>query len=547
VQDAFRDTGTTHIIAISGFNITIIAGLFMSVFSRSLGTRKGALVSGIGIAVYTLLVGADAAVVRAAIMGCLGLFARQVGRRQHALNSLAFTAGLMALINPRVLWDVGFQLSFAATLGLVLYADPLSGFFVEFAERILPESIVRRLVGPVGEYFLFTLAAQITTLPVMAYHFRRISLTSLIANPVILPAQPPIMILGGVALLLGTLSLPLGRILGMAVWPFVAFTIRSVELIDQIKGGVWVLGEVALIVVALYYGALIVLELKPSWAPRLQSKWLVSIRPAFILCALAIVTVIIWKLARSLPDGNMHLTMLDVNGGESLLIESPAGHRILINGGSSHTRLSTALGRRLPPFNLELDALIIASTREDAVRGLVMSLERFHPQLVLWTGDVYTSRSSRYLNETITSLNIQMLYPQTGQILTLGMDAEMEFLWVGDRGSILSLRWEDFWAILPIGADFEALEYLEFGRGMGGATILLLADSGYAPVNPPEWFESVQPELVMLSVERANDNGLPSQEVLASLEGYTLLRTDVHGWVRISTDGELLWIEVERR
>jgi ComEC/Rec2-related protein len=123
LQQAFKNTGTAHIIAISGFNISIIAGLFFAFFSKFLGSRRGALLAVIGIIFYTILVGGDAAVVRAAIMGSLALFAKQVGRRQFALNTLLAVALLMCLWNPLYIWDVGFQLSFFATLGLILYAS----------------------------------------------------------------------------------------------------------------------------------------------------------------------------------------------------------------------------------------------------------------------------------------------------------------------------------------------------------------------------------------------------------------------------------------
>src|SRR3990172_6865320 len=141
VQRAFADTGTAHIIAISGFNITILSGLFTVVFIRLLGKGRrylAAVLSAVAIALYTLLVGAGAAVVRAAIMGGLVLLARQIGRRQQGLNSLGFVAALMTLHNPHVLWDISFQLSFTATLGLVLYAEPLTAFFRGIAARHLP-------------------------------------------------------------------------------------------------------------------------------------------------------------------------------------------------------------------------------------------------------------------------------------------------------------------------------------------------------------------------------------------------------------------------
>jgi len=97
IQQAFKNTGTAHIIAISGFNISIIAGVFVSLFSYFFGSRRGAVLAILGIAFYTFLVGAGASVVRAALMGTISLFALQVGRRQQGLNTLAFVAALMAL------------------------------------------------------------------------------------------------------------------------------------------------------------------------------------------------------------------------------------------------------------------------------------------------------------------------------------------------------------------------------------------------------------------------------------------------------------------
>ncbi len=126
---------------ICGLNITILAGLFSTVFVKLLGKRRRFLAAGLSVSaigLYTILVGgADAAVVRAALMGALALFARQLGRQQDGLNSLGLVAALMALANPNLLWDVGFQLSFMATLGLVLYATPLTEAFVRLAVSLL--------------------------------------------------------------------------------------------------------------------------------------------------------------------------------------------------------------------------------------------------------------------------------------------------------------------------------------------------------------------------------------------------------------------------
>jgi len=143
LQQDFKDTGTSHIIAISGFNIAIIAAIFLSLFGRAFGPRRGAVVAGIGIVFYTLLVGADAAVVRAAVMGVTALFARHFGRRQDGLVTLFAAGAGMCLYNPYYTQDVGFQLSFFATLGLILYGEPLSDCFQNSTSAPRPSKACR--------------------------------------------------------------------------------------------------------------------------------------------------------------------------------------------------------------------------------------------------------------------------------------------------------------------------------------------------------------------------------------------------------------------
>jgi competence protein ComEC len=176
---------------IYGFNMAILAAFFAAITGRFLPRLWSPVVAVLGIAFYTIMVGGQAVVVRAAIMGGLSLFGRQMG-----VHTLLLVAAVMCLFNPRLPWDVGFQLSFAATLGLVLLADPLQAAFERKAAQHLPEEAVKRISGPIGEYFLFTLAAQVTTLPIIAYHFQRFSINSFLSNILVLPPQPLVMILG---------------------------------------------------------------------------------------------------------------------------------------------------------------------------------------------------------------------------------------------------------------------------------------------------------------------------------------------------------------
>ena len=549
LQQAFKDTGTAHIIAISGFNIAIIAGIFVSMFSRLLGPRRGAVAAVIGIAFYTFLVGADSAVVRAALMGTLSLFALQFGRRQQGLNTLAFVAALMAFANPFTLWDVGFQLSFFATLGLILYGGPFQQFAENFFTRYFPVSNAQQAAKIFADYVLLTLAAQLTTLPIMAYYFKQISLVSFIANPFILPAQPAVMILGGLAVFISLIIFPLGQLAAWSAWPLTMYTIRMVELFDSVPHGVIYLGNFSPAFVILFYAALLSVtfggsrlkELFDSFRERFRYLSLATVFATLFIC-----TLFIWRLAADAPDGKLHITFLDVGSADAVLIQTPTGRHILINGGPSTSSLSDALGRRISPVDRSLDWLILASTDENQTTSLPRILPRYPPKNVLLGANEQASFSSRTVMEWLADESIPVTQAKEGQILDLGRGATLKILNISSRGSTLLIEWNGFRALIPIGENLDTLTELENGNAVGQVNVLSLAQSGYAQLTPPDWVENLNPDLVILSVDAGDKNGLPDQETLDTLKGRSLLRTDLNGWIEIMTDGKQMWVQVER-
>ena len=543
VQADFRLTGTSHIIAISGFNITLVAGLFAMLFSRLWGRRRGAIAAGIGIGLYVLLVGASAAVLRAAIFGWLTLFARQVGRRQTGLNSLAFTAALLTMFNPFTLWDGGFQLSFAATLGLMLYAGRFSDAFNSWISRRLPAETAARLTKWIGEYLLTTLAAQVTLLPVLLILFQQLPLTSLLVNPLILPAQPPLMVLGGLALGLGLIYPPLGQAAAALAWPFTAYTIRMVEAFASLPGTVLHTGSTSWGFAAVYYAILFLIT---YYRPKL-STLVRRLTPAAVFLGLGLLTAITWREAFRAPDGRLHVTLLEAGSGEAILIHTPGGRYALINGGPSPSQLSDGLGRRLPMGDRRLDWLVVAGPDNEDLSALPETIQRYPPENVLWAGPTGGTRGASSLWKALSAADIPITRLQAGQVLDLGDGARLEALTVGSRGAVFLLEWDSFRLLLPLGLDFEAMDALEQGKSVGRVTALLLAQSGYAPLNPPAWIANLQPQVVLLSVEAGDPDNLPSPETLAAVAGYTLLRTDENGWIELTTDGKQMWVEVERR
>lgn len=549
LQTAFKDTGTSHIIAISGFNISIIAGMFFFLFKRLTNERLGILLAIAGVIFYTLLVGADAAVVRAALMGIASLLARLIGRRNSGLNGLAAAVFFMSFfINPLYIWDVGFQLSAFATLGLILYAEPFSAFTANILSRFIREES-GGIIRFINENVMLTFAAQLTTIPIMAYHFKRISLVSFIVNPLILPVQPIVMIFSGMAVFISLLIFPLGQLLAWLAWPFPAYTIRMVELFEKVPHGVLILGKVPFWSVALFYAAL--LGLTFNWSvlrerfnalgSHLRTLGLTASIGFLFICA-----ILLFSGAANSGDGQLHITFLDVGSSNAVLIQTPEGRNILINGGESASGLSDELGRRLPWYSRKLDWLIIASADENDLSALPRVVERYKPDHVLWSGNIQGSFSAQTLDKYFAQEGIPVTRAEAGQKLELGETSFIEIQASGPRGGVIFIQYGNFRALLPVGLNDGYYESIEYGNTLGPLDVLLLADSGYAPANPPDLLENTTPRLVVLSVAAGDPDGLPSREVLEQLDGYSLLRTDRNGWISVITDGLEMRVQAER-
>jgi len=538
IQTAFRVTGTTHIIAISGFNISILAALFSSIFYRLFGARKGVPITILTLFIYVILCGASPSVVRAAIMGSLGLFASLVGRRQVGINSLAFVAMLMCLFNPYLPWDVSFQLSFLSTLGLILFADPMVNWLKAVFTRLLPSHSLENLAETIGEYYLFTIAALIMTFPVMAYHFQSLSWLSLITNPLILPVQPLVMILGGLSLLLGMIWLPLGQGVAYLAWPFVAYTIKLVEWFSNLVGNSSSSIAVGMGFIFFFYLALSLfcLHQKAVLFKRL-------LQPNLVIVVCLAVTVWTWRTALTVPDRKLHVYLLDNGPVDSLLIRSPEGRYILINAGSQSSTLANALGNYLPPGNRKLDLVFLPVTDKEAIRALRHGASGVSVGTLVWLGNPSGKATALDLENAIDIHTSTSASKQEKLVYHISPEGTLSFHPHQDNGGFFVLEWKAFRMLIPVEIDDPSwMETVLLEDPPCCYTALLLADHGSFEFNPPSNIRRLNPALILITM----DPGHTSEISLLKNQSGTLLTTEQNGWVHLTTDGTRLWVDTAR-
>jgi competence protein ComEC len=203
-EEALRETGTIHVVVVSGYNIGVVGGFFL-LLAGWIKRKYAITLSLFAIVFYTFLTGAQAPTVRAAIMGGLAFSATIVGRQNLPLYSLMLAAFFMLMINPNIISDIGFQLSFLATAGIILFKDPLFGY-------------LRSLPSPFGEDLTTTLSAQALVIPIIFFHFGQVSIISPIVNALVLWTIPLSTILGFSIAFFGFVFEPIGQLLAWVAW-----------------------------------------------------------------------------------------------------------------------------------------------------------------------------------------------------------------------------------------------------------------------------------------------------------------------------------------
>ena len=557
LADNFRNTGMTHIIAISGFNIAILIAILMGLTGSWLPQRPAVIVSIAGIVFYTIMVGADASVVRAAVMGSVYLIAaRWMGRPNFAFASLFLAGWLMTLLRPFTLWDVGFQLSFTATLGLMLYADGLTQWTRRQLLRVADRQTVRQIMAVISEAVLITLAAQVLTLPLILGYFRQLSLISLPANALILPAQPGVMIWGGLATIVGMISPALAQPVAWIAWLFLTYTISLVRMFARVPGAAVpvAVSWTAVIFIYLFIGAVTWLIMQP---PEKRARWTgflqqnLSQKAALTLTGMAALLVISWSGSQA--DGKLHIAFLNVGQGDATFIQTPSGRQILIDGGLYPSVLNDQLGQQMPFWDKEIDLVIATHPDADHVSGLENLFDRYRIPTLMTDGEgLGESPIYDAVLQAAEANGTEIRPAVAGEIIEIEDGVRLEILHPGDtlneenrNENSVSLRlvYGEFAYLFTGDAEQEAEQtMLKSGRPLN-AVVFKAGHHGSNSSSSAPFLTAVQPQIIIVSAGKENKFGHPRPEMLQRAQnvGATVLRTDELGTIEVVSDGRTIW------
>ena len=569
LYEQFNLTGVSHTIVISGSNISILAAVLLALGQRLLGRRRALWPTLGGIGAYALLVGGDAAVLRAALMGGLFVTATTIGRRSTALVSLATACWAITLVNPLTLWDVGFQLSSAATAGLILFTPGLTAWFDRWwtpaavTSGALPTSqqLVGLLRGLVEDGFLVTIAANLTTLPLVIYYFDRLSLVSLLTNFAVAPVQAYIMLWGSLAVVVGVVGLTwLAWLFLLAPWLSLVWTVAVVQWTAALPGASVEIANYTLTTLMLTYLALALGYWRAALFTGLRqgANWLQSTALPRLLSwsaagLLAVSALLLWAALLTQPDGRLHVYFLDIGQGDGILIQTPSGRQILIDGGATPQRLLSELGAVMPFWDRSLDLLLMTHPDLDHIGGQTFVPARFTVTTALATAVGLAHPDAAQWQQQMNANNVVIQQQAQGGWLDLGDGVALWMLWptaAGYQGEnadnenslVTKVVYGDFTLLLTGDAGIPAETSMLNNREPVDATVLKVGHHGSKGSSSAAFVNAVNPQIAVIQVGAGNDYGHPNQEVLDRLAERLILRNDQQGRIHLSTDGQRLWL-----
>jgi len=570
LYNLYNATGTSHIIVISGANIALVATFISQGLGRLLGRRRAYWFTVGGILFYVLLAGAEPSAARAGLMGGLYVTARHLGRQATAYVSLLASAAFLTLLNPLALWDLGFQLSFAATLGLILFAPPIESLMERLLTRFVSADLAQKALGTLNDALILSLAAQVLTTPLIVHRLGRLSLVAPLANLLIVPVQPAIMSLGGLAMLVSLVPPfePVAQVIAWTPWLCLAYTNAVVRwLADwpfasiQIgrSNGLWLIGYLALVL-----GVAWMARCTQRQARQRRARFVTTAQLQLFVGAVFVAALLLGLAIAQLPDGRLHVAFLDIGQGDAILITTPAGQQILVDGGPDPRALTSALGRQMPFWDRSIDLLVMTHPDEDHIGGLAEALTRFRvkgwveaywpqgnpvdstytaclellakagvPRRVAWQGDSL---------QLSAGLSLEVLHPPAGA--TPQREGNLN-----NHSLVLHLRQSEASFLLTGDVEAEGEQLLVHSGQALAADVLKVAHHGSGHSSTIPFLKAVAPSYAVISVGAGNRFGHPDPGVLTRLEqaGATaVLRTDEHGTIEFVTDGSRLWIRTDR-
>jgi competence protein ComEC len=547
MEKAFGDSGLLHIMAVSGANVAFLVFPMLFICKKfGIGKVLSSILTIALLAIFLFVTGFEPSVVRAVIMADTALTARMLRREADVHTSIALAAMLMLLHNPFVLYNIGFQLSYAATISMCLFYGNVKKLIsrINFSGSciILCDSGTK-IPDMIKDTLAATISAQLGVLPISALYFNNISVISLLSNLIVVPLTGVITIIGLVMSLAGGIWMAPAMLLGHVNYSLLSIILYTAKLSSRLPFAAVTVPSPSILFFILYYSALLLF----LWLiPRLITKKSIQAKDAAVLSVIIIlvVTVVISVYGLMFPP-KLKIVFMDVGDGDSIYIETPGNKRLLVDGGTGGRVLQCLLYHGV----LGLDAVIATHGHKDHTGGLTEVLEKLDVSNLILPG--YTHQPGfNELKDIAAKKGINILYLNSGDNILAGDKLQIEIIhpdkntaFEENNGSLaFMLTYGDaeilFTGDLEIEAENEILEKKLYIN----ADVIKIAHHGSNTSSSDNFLKEVSPAAAIISAGGKWEH--PSPDVVEKIRslGTHVFRTDTGGAIILETDGSSISI-----
>ena len=575
IEDSFRASNISHILAVSGMHVYYIVLGIQLLGKLNFGKQKTRFIIILFLIIYMFMTGFAVSVVRASIMAIISIVANMLYRRNDTFTTISISLGLILLYNPFLITNIGLQFSYIGTIGIIIFHKNMLKFLKSFSIKNPKfkykfNKKVILAVGKIKEIIAVTLSAQLAILPITIYQFNTFGIYFLFTNLLISVIIGPIIILSSLVILLSYILSPIAQIF-LPILKGLIFILTLVSKISKLPFSEIMISTPKILLIIIYYILILIINyiyslynLKKLNYTQLRIRNIIALTKYKIRlnkikyvkysCSFILILIIIFF---TIPK-KLEINFIDVGQGDSTFIITPKNQTILIDGGGSLSKDYDVGKNTLLPYILDkgytkIDYIFISHFDQDHIGGLLTILKKLKVGKVIISKQIESSQNYKEFLSTVKEKKIKVEVVKAGEKLIIEDNIYFDILWpkkdeeisenaINNNSIVMKMYYKEF-SILFTGDIEEIAEnkILELYKGQDNkliSNVLKVAHHGSKTSSKKEILDKINPQVALIGVGKNNLFKHPSDETIENLKKFNtfIYRTDKNGEITLQID-----------